>query len=409
MAFPQVGSTALSSRSTNALDDVITMPSSIVAGDLLIVVHASDTTSGTRTWSGSFVEIKDLAATSSVGVAYKIAVGGDTLTVTKTVSERFSAIALRITAASWHGTTPPEISTTATGTSTTPNPDSITASWGSADNLFIAFHVHDTDATNRTVDVWPTNYTANQIQGDYFSSSGEPNLATRELAASNDDPATFTISASLGWRAGTIVIRPNLGQTITVGQVTETDISQTIAWAPKRRLVGQIVEIDLSQSVVWAPKNRLIGQILETGLAQTIGRVKSRTLGQIVETNVAFVVVRKVGLTVMVGQVLETDLSQVIKWAPKIRLLEFTSEFDLAFSIAKLKRKLLIQSLEADLAMDISSGVAFITIIDLALGSDYTSRQAAPKLLIKKSSAGIGEVNEIVEIGDNAYIIRKKE
>jgi len=50
--------------------------------------------------------------------------------------------------------------------------------------------------TNAAVTVWPANYTANQIQGDYFFSSDEPNLAMRELAAASDDPGTFTLSAS---------------------------------------------------------------------------------------------------------------------------------------------------------------------------------------------------------------------
>src|SRR5574341_1316784 len=209
-SFPQVVSTATSFSCTTASSvDPITMPSGIVAGDLLIVIHSTDLNGGTRTWDGGFNEILDDTTTNTnIGVAYKIATGGDTLTVTRSAQDRFSAIALRITAASWHGTTPPEISTIATGSSTTPDPNSVTASWGAADNLFIAFHGHDTTTANASVTVWPANYAQNQIEGPYCSSSGEPNLATRELAAASDDPGTFTISASRPWKAGTIVVRP---------------------------------------------------------------------------------------------------------------------------------------------------------------------------------------------------------
>ena len=204
MAFPIVATSATSFRCSNALDDVITMPAGIEAGDLLIVVHATDSGGGTRTWSGSFLELSDASATANVGVAYKFAAGGDTLTVTKSVSERFSAIALRITG--MHATQAPEVAADATGISANPNAGSLTASWGAEDNLWITWHGHETAATDTTISVWP--YANNQIQGPYCASAGEPNLSTKEAAAATDDAGAWTISASLGWRAATMVVRP---------------------------------------------------------------------------------------------------------------------------------------------------------------------------------------------------------
>ncbi len=205
-SFPIVAASATSSRASNDFADVITMPAGIASGDLLIVIHSTDVGGGARTWSGGFTEILNKSATSNLGVAWKIAVGGDTLTVTKSESERFSAIALRITGA--HASSAPEISATVTGSSTAPNPDSVTASWGAENNLFIAFHGHDTTTTDASVTAFPTSYTENQIQGVYVASAGEPNMATQNLTAASDDPGTFTINTSLGWRAGTIVVRP---------------------------------------------------------------------------------------------------------------------------------------------------------------------------------------------------------
>ena len=210
--FPVV-TTATSSRASNAVDDSCTLPASIAAGDLMFCIHGSDG-SVTRTFPSPWVEIKDALCSGSacnIGVAYLIASGGETsVTVTKSVTERFSAIAIRITAASWHGTTPPEISTGAIGNSASPDPDSITASWGSANNLFVATIAFNNGLAGNTVTAWPTNYTANQTQSPDISSAARVAIATRDLAAANDDPGTFTITSDQWW-AGTIVVRPAAG------------------------------------------------------------------------------------------------------------------------------------------------------------------------------------------------------
>jgi len=207
--FPVVAGTATSSRASNAANDSVTLPASVASGDLLLVFHYSDG-SLTRTFPSPWVEIKDAVCSSSVcniGVGYLIASGGETsVTVTKSVSERFTAISYRITG--WHGTTPPEISTGATGSSTTPNPDTITASWGSDDNLFIAVMAVDDSGGGGSVSTWPANYTGSQITSPTASSAARGAVATRNLAASNDDPGTFTWSASDQWWAGTVAVRP---------------------------------------------------------------------------------------------------------------------------------------------------------------------------------------------------------
>ena len=211
MAFPAIVGSQISSRSTNAQDDVVPLPASIAAGDLIIHLHSSDT-SQTRTWPSPWAEIKDTAVSgnvSTIGVAYLIASGGETeVTVTKLSSERHSSIAIRISAASWHGTTPPEVSTGATGDDTTPDPDAVTASWGSEDNLFIAVAAFDNSAGAGAITAFPTNYAGNNLQSPDITSCGRNGIGTRELAAASDDPGTFTMSPTDQWWAGTIVVRP---------------------------------------------------------------------------------------------------------------------------------------------------------------------------------------------------------
>ena len=212
-AFPQVVGSQLSSRASAEIDDSVTLPASVASGDLIIVFHYSD--SGlTRTFPSPWVEIKDAACSGpscNIGVGYLIASGGETsVTVTKSGAERFSAIAVRISAASWHGVTPPEISTGASGSSANPGPDAVTASWGSADNLFIAAMAWDDSDGGDTVSAYPTNYTGNQITSANVSSAGRGAIASRELAAASDDPGTFTIPSDQWW-AGTVVVRPSAG------------------------------------------------------------------------------------------------------------------------------------------------------------------------------------------------------
>ena len=57
----------------------------------------------------------------------------------------------------------------------------------------------------------------------------------------------------------------NAGQSVTVNQVSETDLAQPIVRA-KSRAVGQTTEVDLAQPIVRL-KTRAVGQPSETDLA----------------------------------------------------------------------------------------------------------------------------------------------
>jgi hypothetical protein len=207
--FPTfAGACTLTSRANNGTGvDTVNLPASIASGDLIIIWHFSE--GGlTKTVPSPWVELFDGNSSGGDGlyIAYLIASGGETtVVVTKSAGERFAAIACRITAASWHGTTPPEVSTGATGSSQTSDPDSVTASWGSDDNLFIAAQATDNDSFTATG--WPSNYSGNQTNSDNVVSSSGGSIATRELAAASDDPGTFTITASDTWIAATVVVR----------------------------------------------------------------------------------------------------------------------------------------------------------------------------------------------------------
>jgi hypothetical protein len=206
------------------------LPSTAAAGDLAFAFIAQDGIA-TGTWSGSAVELLDHQGTGfNYHIAYLICAGGETSMVcTSTLSERANYISGIIPAASWHGSAPPEISTGATGNSTGPDPDTLTASWGSDSNLWIATLGAD---SGLPMSAWPTNYTDNNVESFGLTSAGELAIATRGLAAASDDPGAFTMSISDTWSAFTLVVRPAAGGGAGVSVTPSTAALTLTAFAP---------------------------------------------------------------------------------------------------------------------------------------------------------------------------------
>jgi len=63
-------------------------------------------------------------------------------------------------------------------------------------------------------------------------------------------------------------------------QVSELDLSQAITRL-KTSQIGQVFEVDLSQVINWAPKHRLVEQTLETDLAQAIASAAAVVLSRL--------------------------------------------------------------------------------------------------------------------------------
>jgi len=244
--------------------------------------------------------------------------------------------------------TPLDAVNSAIGTSSTPSSGNVTPSVDGA--LVLGYIGCGTGSTSFTVG---TGFTAVNSQTGGTDADTLAEALVQVTAAAQD--ADCTLSSSQIWSAIVATFKPVAsGQTIAVGQVTETDVAQIIAWAPKKRLVvqateadiangitaarryavvqvletdlaqvvvlqrqypvGQATETDLAQAVIWAPKHRLVAQTFETDLAQivTVGS------GQII---------------VAVGQALEVDAAGIVSWSPKARLVGQAAETDTAFVI----------------------------------------------------------------------------
>jgi hypothetical protein len=182
------------------------------AGDLVIVLAGQDGSSSC-TWPGSWQELKDADFTAAhANVAYLIAAGGETsVQPTSSLAERWEAVIIRIPAGEWHGTTPPEISTGATGSSTGPNPDSLSPSWGAVANTVAIAACFRDDSVANTVTGWPTGYDDNQTDQNATTSACNVACAIDLVNTSSIDPGAFTLSASETWAAYTIAVRPAAG------------------------------------------------------------------------------------------------------------------------------------------------------------------------------------------------------
>jgi len=211
MAFPVEQTAATTTQTSNATAwGAQNMPSGIVAGDTLKAEVAVDGADIGITFTGGWTKLLDGATGSdgsvTLGVAYKKAVGSDTLSLTMSASQQGSCRVVRVDSAADPDVTPPEIGAVTTGASATPNVGAITPAGGPKDFKFYCLCAHDRD---RSFTSAPTNYQAN----DATLSSGGANGAQlswgdRDLNASTEDPDNFTYGTSDGFATVVLVVHP---------------------------------------------------------------------------------------------------------------------------------------------------------------------------------------------------------
>ena len=223
LAAPAVASVTQTAFNSDTQTHNVSMPATVNAGDLLIVLFTNDGSATVTTLAG-WTPLASTAEGSHVrlSVYYKKAAGtegGTTVNFNTSASEQAAAQVYRIT--DWHGTTPPEISTAATNAgSTAPDPASLNpAGWGTANTLWLAVAGQDRGNAGETI-YYPASYT----NGTSTQSSGDNGCcrtlsARRALAAALENPGAFTITSEQ-WVAFTIAVRPaprNLTTSSTAG------------------------------------------------------------------------------------------------------------------------------------------------------------------------------------------------
>lgn len=200
-AYPTVEATNTSSAASAASASV-SLPTGIVSGNLLIAlcVLFDDRT---HTWPAGWTELYDAdTGSQSSSAAYRVADGSEGASITVNFGGGSSAsahITMRIS--NYQGT--PEVGTAVGGISTSPNPPSITPSWGSDDILVLAMVGA---RTTSVVSAAPSSYT-DLLTVAAGGSGPSAAIARREVTGTTEDPGTATLPSSVEWTTNTLAIR----------------------------------------------------------------------------------------------------------------------------------------------------------------------------------------------------------
>lgn len=207
VAFPTVAATNTSQTNNASTSHTVALPSSISAGNLLIIVFGvfTATVSTPSGWTSFF---NNTSGDSTLYGFWKLASGseGASVTITTGASRNSAHNTYRITG--WTGT--PEAAT-ATGSDTTPNPPSLTPSWGFTKTLWIAAEGSLRASASHAITAFPSGYS-----GGISATGTIPIILTSDVcgsawlqsAGASQNPGAFTVNASVPWVAVTIGVRP---------------------------------------------------------------------------------------------------------------------------------------------------------------------------------------------------------
>jgi hypothetical protein len=225
---------ARAETSATASPVAVTMPSDVVAGDLLIATVSTDAAATVAAGGGEgWTNITDTANGSAVrlNILAKIAAGSDALNLTLGSADDSATHVMRIVD---HGVanvaTDIEVGTAATGTSTAPDPPSVTPA-ANANNLFIAVAASDDD--DDIVTFAPTSYTAEaQTKSTTGTSSCLIQVAYRYVSTGSAvNPAAGALNLSEEWVTQTLCVPPASSSVTGTSAATEAADTSTASGA----------------------------------------------------------------------------------------------------------------------------------------------------------------------------------
>ncbi len=231
MASPVVEGTTEGGLTSAGTNLAVTLPAGGSETDLYLVIIAKGSAAVTINALTDWSEVLDENVANGLAIIWYTGSGvPSNPTFVQSSSSRSVWGAYRISGANKSIT--PQVGTTATGTSTTPDPPSVTVTGGPKDILAIAcFAAAGELADNDTlVTTFPTNYTDGQIEKTGGTTgtnlAGLLGAAARQAAAaSSENPGTFTQNASRAWRAQTIIVHPVVVTTTAVAEISLGSIS----------------------------------------------------------------------------------------------------------------------------------------------------------------------------------------
>ena len=215
--FPVIQASATSSTNTAGTNHVVEVSNlSAAAGDLILILMNIGSTSATLNAHADYTELLDEASATGLKILYRFAAGGEgDPTFVSSANTRDASIALRISGVINPATRAPQIGTTATGSSTTPNPPSVTPSMGPQEYLAVTFcgSAGEQADDGSYCTGFPSGYALANLEKT-CGTAGTNLGGMIACAAANlqqgtaIDPGTFTVSENNTWRSQTIIIHP---------------------------------------------------------------------------------------------------------------------------------------------------------------------------------------------------------
>ncbi len=215
--FPSVVEVKQTTFNSDTTTHNVDMPDAVDSGDLLLTFFTNDMASGgTTTTPAGWTLIATNTRNNQVrGTVFaKSAAGtedGTQVDFVTSANERAAAQVYRIPAGQWSGTVGAggiEASSFVPGAATnTPNPPSLSPSWGAEPNLWFAYVAA---SAHTLTDSYPTGYGngIHSIPATTGTTSASTSAARKIAASASEDPGTFSMSTSNDGVAFTVAIRP---------------------------------------------------------------------------------------------------------------------------------------------------------------------------------------------------------
>lgn len=212
MSFPIVETSSSGGNTTATTSHLVTLPSGIVSGNLLLIFIGLSATGAAITtpptgWTVLFNDF-DFNALTSYGI-YRVADGteGTTVTITSPDTAQSGYNAYRISGMT---VDVPQVNSKALGLgSTTANPAALSPSWGISDTLWFAVALYSGSSSPPTVSTFPTGYSGGLDNGSTTAGAnyGRCASAYKQSTASSENPGVFTFNTTAGSTAYTVAVR----------------------------------------------------------------------------------------------------------------------------------------------------------------------------------------------------------
>lgn len=232
MAFPFVESVTPTTFASNTTAHAVNMPATCNAGDLKLVLFASDGSAAVTTPTGWTLLYSTASSSIARGSAYaRVHAEGDPATVDFVTASGEQAAAQCLRISGWYGAIAGGVEARAAEiiSSAAPDPSSFSPSWGSADNLWISA---DASSAAATLTSPPSGYADAVSTISAASTVGAQQYSARKTAtAASDDPGAWTFSASQPNIFSTIAIRGASGVTLTppTGSIAASGTAPSLA------------------------------------------------------------------------------------------------------------------------------------------------------------------------------------